>query len=390
MKRILIYSLSYHPFIGGAEIAIKEITDRISPGDIEFDMVTLRYDRSLPRVEKVGNVTVHRIGFSMNNPTMEDLVSFPMYLNKVLFPLMALYKGIVLHRARPYHAVWAMMSYMGFPALLLRLFTSLPMLLTLQEGDTVAHITKRWRIRAVYPLYRRIFKTASKVQAISRYLAHFARQMGYTGVVEVIPNGVDVEAFAREYSEQELGTLRWEFHKQPGDIFLVTVSRLVEKNGIADVIRALTLLPNHVRFLVIGPGPRERELKELAQGLGVAERVHFIGSVEYKDVPRFLKISDIFIRPSLSEGMGNSFIEAMAAGIPVIATPVGGIPDFLTDRVTGVFCKVNDPESIAVSVNKIIDSDELRAAITRNAKRLVAEHYDWEGVAKAMHQKVFS
>ncbi|MCG2695311.1 hypothetical protein L6261_04530, partial [Candidatus Parcubacteria bacterium] len=66
MKKILIFSTVYYPFVGGAEVAIKEITDRI--GDIEFDMVTLRFDKNLPKFEKIGNVNVYRIGFVSNSP----------------------------------------------------------------------------------------------------------------------------------------------------------------------------------------------------------------------------------------------------------------------------------------------------------------------------------
>ena len=80
MKKILIFSLAYYPHhIGGAEVAIKEITDRITPEDIEFHMVTLRFDSTLPKVEKIGNVLVHRIGFTKDRPSMADLGKLPLY-----------------------------------------------------------------------------------------------------------------------------------------------------------------------------------------------------------------------------------------------------------------------------------------------------------------------
>ena len=113
-------------------------------------------------------------------------------------------------------------------------------------------------------------------------------------------------------------------------------------------------------------------------------------------MPKYLKVSDIFIRPSRSEGLGNSFLEAMAAGIPVIATPVGGIPDFLLDPAknpdhepTGYFCEVDNPQSIATQVNKILSDEALRTRIIRNAKKLVTEKYDWSLIAHDMKEKVF-
>src|SRR3989344_7284523 len=101
-KRILIFSLTYIPFIGGAEIATKEITDRMLPDEYEFDLITLRFDRSLPAVEKVGNMNVHRIGFTSHKPTMSDLFHLPLSLNKYLFPFFGFMKALRLHRTRHY------------------------------------------------------------------------------------------------------------------------------------------------------------------------------------------------------------------------------------------------------------------------------------------------
>ena len=98
------------------------------------------------------------------------------------------------------------------------------------------------------------------------------------------------------------------------------------------MIRALPLTNTKVVFVVCGIGPDEEKLKALAIKLGVEERVRFVGQVEHSDLPAVLHGSDIFIRPSRSEGMGNSFIEAMAASVHVIATQEGGISDFLFDE----------------------------------------------------------
>ncbi|MCE9541561.1 hypothetical protein K8R03_03315, partial [Candidatus Kaiserbacteria bacterium] len=95
MKKILIFSLAYFPkHVGGAEIAIREITDR-NP-DIEFHMVTNRFDSTLPKVEKVGNVLVHRIGIATKNPSMADLKKWPLKVNKPLFQFLAAFYALRL------------------------------------------------------------------------------------------------------------------------------------------------------------------------------------------------------------------------------------------------------------------------------------------------------
>jgi glycosyltransferase involved in cell wall biosynthesis len=119
--------------------------------------------------------------------------------------------------------------------------------------------------------------------------------------------------------------------------------------------------------------------------------------VEHADLPALLKISDIFVRPSIIEGMGNAFIEAFAAGIPVVATPVGGIPDFLFDsertpdvEPTGVFCNVRDPESMARAVRRYLDDPALVASVVKNASALVEDTYDWDAIAENMRTKLFA
>ncbi len=400
-KKILIFSIAYHPFIGGAEVAVKEITDRISPDDIQFDMVTLRFDSSLPKFEKIGNVNVCRIGFARKSPSMEDLVKFPMYFSKVFYPFLAFFKAVKLYRQNKYDAVWSIMSYAGFPAVFFKIFykRNIPFLLTLQEGDSISHITERWRIRAVYPFFKMVFVKADLIQAISTYLGKWARDMGFKGSLEIVPNGVDTERFAREYSEEELSELKNKLGKKASDKYLITTSRLVKKNAVDDVIKSLKHLPDpprRIKFIVLGSGPDLEALKKLAKDEGVADRVIFLGLVDHKELPKYLAATDIFIRPSLSEGMGNSFIEAMAAGLPVIATQEGGIADFLFDsernpdkEPTGWAVNPRDPKGIAEAVKKILDNPEQTARTLANAKKLAFEKYDWNLIAKDMREKVF-
>ncbi|MEK7201158.1 MAG: hypothetical protein AAB737_00800, partial [Patescibacteria group bacterium] len=108
MKKILIFSLQYYPFVGGAEVAIKEITDRISLDEYEFHMVTSRFDSTLPKTEKIGNVTVHRIGLATKSPNIADLKKMPLHFNKFLFQLLAVPHALALHRKHHFDMTWAM------------------------------------------------------------------------------------------------------------------------------------------------------------------------------------------------------------------------------------------------------------------------------------------
>lgn len=379
-KRALIFSFVYYPrFIGGAEVAVKEITDRIDADDIEFHLIALRGDRTLPCVEKIGSVMVHRIGWT----------SLGLSLNKYLYPFLAASKASCLNRQNKFDFVWSIMAnYSGFAALFFKLFhTHIPFVLTLQEGDPIDYIQKR--VRIVSGLFRMIFTHADKVQAISRYLAEFARSMGARDEAIVVPNGVDVNKFSRMVLGAELDSVWKEIGKKPGDIFLVTASRLVVKNAVGDIIAALRFLPQNAKLLVIGSGELDLELRRKAKDMKLEERVVFKGFISHEELPAYLQACDMFVRPSISEGFGNSFIEAMAAGIPVIATPVGGIVDFIKNKETGLLCDVNSPEDIARKAEIYIRDKSLRAEIIDNALHMVVDHYDWKIVAKDMREKVF-
>ena len=397
MKRILIFSLAYYPkYVGGAELAIKEITDRIPSSEIEFHMVTLRFDSTLPAVEKIGNVLVHRIGFSRPNPSIEDLSSYPLRLNKHLFQFLAAWKALSLHRAHPFDGIWAMMAHSsGVPAVIFKLLNSrVPYVLTLQEGDRLEKIERM--MVPLWPLFTRVFTRADVVQVISNFLGRWARRRGFTGRLEVIPNGVDVACFSQTEPPAIIDEVKDSLGKRLGDVFLITTSRLVSKNGIDVVIKALPLLPEQVRFIVAGIGPDDLSLKRLARESGVAKRVRFVGEIGHRDIPKYLHASDIFVRPSRSEGMGSSFVEAFAAGIPVIATQEGGIADFLFDEkrnpdkpITGWAVDVDSPEQVAHAVKDIMEHPEKMRAVIATARALASEKYDWDIVARDMREKIF-
>ncbi len=384
-KKILIFSLAYYPrHVGGAEVALKEITNRLSSEEFEFHMVTLRYDSKLPKTEKIGNVVVHRIGFSKPSPTASDLKRIPLILNKYWYQFAAARMAGKLHRQYHFEGVWAMMAHaVGVPAALFKIFyPRVPYVLTLQEGDPPEYIERL--ARPVWPLFARAFTSADMVVAESTFLGRWARHRGFRGPLEVIPNGMDAERFSREVTPYKIG-------KKEGETWLIHTGRLVNKNALDVVIRALPHLSASVHFFMLGDGPDKSSLAKLADSLSVSTRVHFHPYVPLEDIPNYLKECDIFIRPSRSEGMGNSFIEAMAAGLPVIATQEGGIADFLFDakrnpdkETTGWAVDRDSPEQIAEAVEDILAHPARVVQVVETAKKMVFEKYDWDLIAHTM------
>src|SRR3989344_4826909 len=248
-KRILIFSLTYHPYVGGAEIAIKEITDRISADDYEFEMITLRFDKNLPAVERVGNVTVHRIGFTAVNAKISDRkLPFQCRIAKLLFPFTSFSKAVSLHKKNVYDMIWAMMANQaGFGALLFKYaYPQVPYFLELQDGNSLRQIKARQPfLRLLWPFYRRIYLKANIIKAISHFIERLALEVGFTGPLAVIPPAVEVAKFSAPVPKETEVELKSKFGKKLGDVFLFTASRLVLSRGVEDVIRALTFLPPH-------------------------------------------------------------------------------------------------------------------------------------------------
>lgn len=397
-KKILIFSLAYYPkHIGGAEIAIKEITDRLSPEQYEFHLVCNRYDSTLPRTEQIGNVTVHRIGLTKKEPTMADLRKFPLHLNKICYQWLAFFEAKRLHKKFQFDAIWAMMAHScGVPAVQFKnAFSNVKYLLTLQEGDPPKMIERKMFFFGI--LFDQAFRKADVIQVISSFLGKWAKRKGFAGEPILIPNAVDTAHFTQRYGDNELREVRRELRVADTDTLLVTTSRLVHKNAVDDVIRALALLPQTVKFVVFGIGPDEEKLRALARELNLTDRVLFRGQIGHDVMPKYLKACDIFIRPSRSEGMGNSFVEAMAAELPIVATQEGGIADFLFDKkhnpdvaATGWVVDVDNPEQIKQVVEDILANPEKVAQVTGTAKAMAIEKYDWDLVAKRMNEEVFT
>jgi glycosyltransferase involved in cell wall biosynthesis len=390
-KRVLIFSLAYFPeLVAGAEVAIKEITDRLG-GNVTFDMITLRLNSKLSKFETIGNVNVYRIGFTKKDPSFKDLVSFPMYLNKILYPIMASFKAYSLHRKNKYNCLWAMMTYMGMVAVIARmLIGKIPLILTIQDGDNIEKVVMgRSRIKPFVFLIKKAFRDATIVQTISDYLSRWSVIMGAKKVV-MVPNGIDLQKIKENISifKKEADDIKEKYNIKKGDKILVTTSRLVYKNGVDILIKAMPFLPEEVKLLIVGDGPLKDELNKLTLELDLGKRVFFVGAVRPENVFGYLKLSDVFVRVSRSEGQGISFLEAMAMGVPIVAPLLGGIKDFLIDKETGLAVPPENPSETARKILILLRDEAVREIVIKNASNMIENKYNWDDIAVRFEKDV--
>lgn len=365
--KVAIFSLAYRPKVGGAEIAIEEIAKRLP--ERRFVVFTMRFDAVHPERESRGNVEVVRLC-----PTW-----LPLPLRKALYPFAAARAARI--RAAEFGLAWGMMAaHAGFAASWFKKrFPEKPFLLTLQEGKTEAEIEDETRL--IRPIFKSIFLRADAVQCISGFLAGIARRYGAGKRIEVVPNGVDVRRFASG-DPGDVAASRECWGLPRSGFVVATVSRLVPKNGVDTLIEAVAVLPG-VSLAVFGDGPDRAALERLTVARGLGGRIFFAGEITHDRLPSMLKVADCSARLSRAEGFGLAFIESMAAGLPVVATRVGGIPEFARDGENALLVPPDDAAAAAAAIARLRDDATLRGRLVANGFE-TAKRYDWDGIAQQM------
>lgn len=213
--------------------------------------------------------------------------------------------------------------------------------------------------------------------SISKQVSDY--QVRYGGInptkIRVISNPIAVDRYQR--NEVDRVAIRSVLGVEAHHTVITNVASLKPIKGQKYLLEALRGIVDHyrdVRVLLVGDGEDRGGLEELASALGVTEHVHFLGN--RLDIPAILSASDIFAMPSLSEGISMSILEAMAAELPVIATAVGGNPDIILDKVTGLLVAPADNSAMATALGRVISDREFARSLGLRAKQFVNDHHD--------------
>lgn len=206
--------------------------------------------------------------------------------------------------------------------------------------------------------------------AVDRYLAvseGVARQLREdfripAAKVQVVRNGIDLAPFQRPRSAALRDTLTRGF-KRP---VVLTAARLVKQKGHCHLIDAAVQVPDAL-FVFAGDGPEREVLETQAHTRGMSERILFLGQRD--DIPELLASADLFVLPSLYEGLPLSVMEAMAAGTPVIATAIGGTDELVTPNRTGLLVPPSDPFALAAAIQTLLAAPTLARQLADAAQR---------------------
>jgi len=260
---------------------------------------------------------------------------------------------------------------------------SAPLVISLHGSDVfVAE-----RLRPARALARRALRDAGVVTACSGDLRRRVIALGTAAEkVRTVPYGVDVSFFSPARAGRELRR-RWGI---PGEgLLVVALGRLVEKKGFSYLIEAAARTPG-VHVVIAGEGDLRGPLEELARETGAA--VTLPGALDRNSAADALAAADIAVVPSVVDragnvdGLPNSLLEALAAGLPVVATRVAGIPDVVEDGVNGLLVPEKDPGALAAALRQLADSPEQRTRLGREARQTAISRLSWEAAARTFEE----
>jgi glycosyltransferase involved in cell wall biosynthesis len=356
--KIAILSVHYPPkWIGGEELATRYIAEGLAAQGHEIHVVT-SYDKHFSNQSAENGVTVHRIVYDTPR-----LVRDYHFQARALLALSALRPDIVIIE----------MFYICICGLLVKKLLKTPYIICGHGSDV--YLPATWDQRLTRKLRAAALEAADAITALGPAMQARIRQL-WSVESTIIPNGVHPARFAQlnRYEARDLIGV-----KDNGAI-IIYIGALRSIKGVEYLLKAMKTITERdptVSLLIIGEGVERQKLEGLARNLGLEGAVQFIGRVANEDIPHYLSASDLFVLPSLSEAFGIALLEAMASGLPIVATNVGDISSFVENAVNGFLVEPGRASEIAEKVLLLLQDRRLCDHMAQN-NLSKAKLYSWD------------
>lgn len=362
--RISIFVPFFPPkHFGGFEIASENIANYLTKNGHEVHVLT-RLDKGLPKESIKDNFYVHRVF----RPMIRIIGSILFWI-KILRCLKKIEPDVIHIQA------------FGFETpvfLLIKKLLKKPCVIWGQGSDVYV----QWMFKE--PISKIVFKKADAIIALTDDMKNEMKKI-YDRDIDVLPNGIDlckVKCLSKQDVRDELGI------KRDRKIILFA-GALHPIKGLAYLIEAITYIKDkNKQLILVGDGDERIQLEELVKKLKLEKYVTFIGKVPYNEVFKYMVASNIFVLSSLSEGLPNVILEAMASGLPIVSTRVGGIPEIIKVGENGFLVEPKNPQQIAEKINLFLEDNKLREKISKNNKQK-AKEFSWESVIERLEKIYF-
>ncbi len=261
---------------------------------------------------------------------------------------------------------------------------------TLDERPLARKIKKNWRNSLRWQCLN---SAARYTIAVSNFTRQHYLRLGFRSAKMItMYNGIDLSNFTpRNAAHSAKSSL---FGIPEDSTVITTVAVLREPKGVQYMLQAFghvaALVPN-AYYIIAGDGDHRKTLEEMAQSLGIADRVIFMGY--RKDIPEILAASDLFVFPTLQDALPTVLLEAMAAGLPIIASQIGGVPEIITHGANGLLISPASPSSLSEACLRILQDEQLAARLTAAGLDTVQRRFDVQQQASSLYdlyQKVVS
>ena len=349
--------------IGGTETQAVELASRLDPAAYDVTLACLKKEGPLlERLDQsvVSVVEFHPSGGFDSPGGIYQLLRMSRFLRKRGFQ--------VVHA----HDLWS--NLIGIPAAKM---AGVPVIISSQRDLSHDPWYKTARGRLLRAVQRRSSAVLTNAGAIREGLIH--EESFAPGKVKVIYNGVDVDRFANAKGDREAL-----FPGTAGDKLVVLVGNMHtgvkgQPTVIASAPKVLQKFPN-TRFIFVGDGAQRKVLEQRAAETGFSANFIFLG--RRHDIPEILATSDIALLPSSAEGMPNAVLEYLAAGLPTIASSVGGNVEAIEDGVTGLLIPAESPEALANGLIRVLGDSQLASRLAANGRKFVREKFSFESLIR--------
>jgi glycosyltransferase involved in cell wall biosynthesis len=281
----------------------------------------------------------------------------------LLFRLPALVRAVSLDRPAVFHAHlnWPLACKFGLAAAAVRRVPAIVATVHLVPDDLMN--------RNVRAQVRAVGATVHRYLAVANHVRDRLAALGLPGrKLRVVRNGIDTAELLRPANPE----LRIRLSGAPQRPVILTVARLARQKGIDVLLSAASQVPDAV-FLIAGEGPERTALEGRAAALGLGNSVRFLGAAH--NVPDLLAACDVFVLPSLAEGLPLSVLEAMAAGKPIVATRIAGTDEAVADGTTGVLVPPRDPDALAMAIRSLLADPDRASRLARAGQERVQSEF---------------